>query len=107
MCVRCEELVWPLSLALTLEVCKPNGLPPQITIHTHHCATPSSCIPSHCAFSPCLSCRSCCLNQDLVLAVDGSVNAKVYITGYAQVGPARPSYPQHYGYPMFHDVSGE
>jgi hypothetical protein len=35
MCVRCKEQVWPLSLALTLEVCKPKDLPPNITTHTH------------------------------------------------------------------------
>lgn len=54
---------------------------------------------------PCLLCHL--LPQDLVLGVDGSVNVKVYTTGYTQVGPARPSYPQHYGYPLLHDVSGE
>lgn len=45
--------------------------------------------------------------QDLELKVDGTISVKVYTTGYAQTGPAMPDYPHHYGYPLFHDVSGE
>jgi Cu2+-containing amine oxidase len=44
--------------------------------------------------------------QDLVLGIDGTIDVKVTTSGYIQATAFRSFYPQHYGFPVFTNVTG-
>lgn len=45
--------------------------------------------------------------QDLVLGVDGTIDVRVTTSGYIQSTTARGFYPQHFGFPLAQNVTGE
>jgi len=45
--------------------------------------------------------------QDLVLGVDGTIDVRVTTSGFIQSTTARGFYPQHFGFPLAQNVTGE